>query len=70
MDQTWGRPYHTKWADYAKELCLKSNISPERLFDDLRRVSQVVNNIQDMTPSGVELLDKMLKKQPIQLENL
>lgn len=67
MDGTWNRTCHQIWITYARELVLKSNSSPDELIDDLRRVSQVVNSIQNMTVGGKEVLNVLLEKASVQL---
>jgi hypothetical protein len=61
LEETWKRTCHQIWVEYVRELVTKSNTSPDRLIDDLRRISQVVNAIQSMTIGGKEMLYAILE---------
>lgn len=66
-ERTWKRSFHQKWTIYARELVLCSNVSPDRLLDDIRRVSHIVKTIQEMTSGGIEILRDVLGMQQIDL---
>lgn len=63
-DNTWERESHQKWSEYAKSLILNSGSSPEKLLDELRVVTNIVENVQSISSAGRAMLNDLIDQTP------
>lgn len=65
QDHAWDRQFHKNWSEYGKRILKDSDVGVERMLDDLRRVSQVIKTISELTYGGRRVLWDIIERSPV-----
>lgn len=63
-EDTWNRESHQKWSEYAKSLIINSGNSPEKILEELRTVTNVIENVQAISSAGKAMLNDLIDCTP------
>jgi len=66
MDDTWNRPDHIHWIEYATDLVNDYQVSPEQVLDAMKtasRIAELTNNLSDV---GKNLLRDIIDSRQLQ----
>ena len=63
-DGTWDRHFHKWWAEYGRKILQDHEVGPDRMLDDLRRISQIVKGIDELSLGGRKVLWSVIERSP------
>jgi len=66
MDNTWTRPAHSHWVDYATVLVNNYEVSPEEALDAMKSASRIADLTNNLSDVGKKLLRDIIDSHQLQ----